>query len=372
MFTGKKSRIGQKGSLTAEAAIALPIFICMIVSITFFIKVVYTHQVIQNAINLIADELATESYIYHISGIGEIDAVIEDGIRSRAEVFREHIPEALKSYGVLTSSDNDNAEVASTIIQGLEDTAVEITGSALANVRAQLLIPMIKSRMKSYIPGREDEGLEIRLSKLNITDGLDFSRTRLFEGGSNRIDIVVTYKMNIPVPFKIYPKLFIIQKASANAWMGGDESRVSDDEDIWSLQNMQRGKRVREIFGANLPWAFPGISGFYSGKAVLIRSMDITADSYQTVDAVEEKLTEYIESIADYNGQTEPWGKERIVIKENDIIERELVLVIPKNPVNPEIKEAVFNCVNKAAAIGVVLRIEEYGYKMDSKSDDEN
>jgi len=60
------------GSLTVEAAISLPLFMCVFLSIAFFMKVVYIHNNVQYAINGAANEVATYSYLYSISGLQKV------------------------------------------------------------------------------------------------------------------------------------------------------------------------------------------------------------------------------------------------------------------------------------------------------------
>ena len=46
-----------KGSVTLEAAIALSLFISVILSVSLMMKIIYTHEIIQNALSLTANEL---------------------------------------------------------------------------------------------------------------------------------------------------------------------------------------------------------------------------------------------------------------------------------------------------------------------------
>ena len=52
-----------KGSVTVEASIVFPIFVCVIISIIFLIKAVIVHEIIQHAINEAAHELSAASYL---------------------------------------------------------------------------------------------------------------------------------------------------------------------------------------------------------------------------------------------------------------------------------------------------------------------
>ena len=118
---------------------------------------------------------------------------------------------------------------------------------------------------------------------------------------------------------------------------------------------------MHEIFGANLPFQFPGISCFSSCTATLIRSLDFTSKTYKNTDKLKSKLYEYIDSLASYKGQSSPWGKERIVINKDEIINRELLLIIPENEWGPESEAAFNDCLNYAFQKKVVIRIIKYG-----------
>jgi hypothetical protein len=130
------------------------------------------------------------------------------------------------------------------------------------------------------------------------------------------------------------------------------------------LGNFQRGLKIRSLFGANLPNGFPVISKFDSGTATLIKSMDLTAESYQDSGIVRDKLIEYIAKLAAYSGQPEPWGSDGITIRSEDIERKELLLVIPENPVAPEVIRAVEECGAYAALKGLDMKVVKYGTKI--------
>lgn len=62
----------RKGSLTIEAAIILPIFIVSIMSMLYFIKVIYIQDQIQSAITITAHNIGTHAYL--MDKIGLVDA----------------------------------------------------------------------------------------------------------------------------------------------------------------------------------------------------------------------------------------------------------------------------------------------------------
>jgi len=367
-----------KGSVTVEAAIVLPVFLCIIISIIFLIKVVYTHEIIQHAIDETANEMASASYLYHVSGMQGIHDSLRDGMDSRAEVFKNYTDAFLESYKDLNniiSAVDAAEEIAENPVRELESLAFSLAEGQFDDIKTQLFLPLLKLYIKKYLVTAESKDLDVRLQKLNIAggyEGLDFSRSGFFEDENNDIDIVVRYKIDLPVPVRLLPSLTIMQRAAVKAWLGGDEENGSalqngNGEDIWFLDNFQRGRKIRDIFGANLPLSFPVIAKFESGRATMIKSMDLTAETYQDALSVSKTVEEYIDKLYKFKGQEEPWGSKGIVIPGNDISSRELLLIIPGNPVEPGVDAALEACRMKALSKGVELKIVRYGYKGQEK-----
>jgi len=371
----------QRGSVTVEAAIALPVFICLIVSVVFIVKVVYVHEMIQHAIDETANQIADLGYIFYVSGAGEIHDSIRDGIDSKAEIFRRHSTDIINALNDLENIEEiDQAvetiedvmeEVSENPLEELKSIAFHIASGAFNDVKTQLIRPLVKQNIKKYLKVDEAADINTKLLGLNIEngfDGLNFNKSNFFKDRNNDIEIVVEYRMSLALPVKILPEIKMVQTACAKAWTIGSvamdsEDTHSDEDDIWSLDNFTRGKKLREIFGGNLPFNFPVIASFKDGVATMIKSMDLTASTYQTADVVREKLYGYIEEIANFQGQEEPWGKDRIVIKNDDIKQKQLVLIIPGNTIQSEVERELYECIDYAKSRGVTMTIEKYGMK---------
>jgi hypothetical protein len=376
-----KSFNGKKGSLTVEAAIALPVFLCAVISIVMLARVVYTHGMIQHALNETADEIASAGYIYHISGIRDIHDSARSGIKERTDIFREQMDTVFDVLGSLGGSMEGSTESDGSLLEGIGDTAANpvdelkniacfLAGGSFEDIKAELFTPVVKLYMKKYLRSGSGDADAV-LSALNIPggfDGLDFSDSAFLEDPDENIDIVVRYAIELPVPIKAPPRLELVQRATARAWLGGDEaSGVLDgpdaSEDIWALDNFKRGAKFRSMFGANLPASFPVIAAFEGGKAVMIKSMDLTAKSYRNTGTVRETIDSYIRELSRYRGQESPWGAGNIVIREADIRQRELLLIIPRNELPAEVELLLSQYGSKAAASGVLFRLERYGVK---------
>jgi RHS repeat-associated protein len=71
---------------------------------------------------------------------------------------------------------------------------------------------------------------------------------------------------------------------------------------VWKLGNFVRGAMIESMLGANLPRAFPVIDKFLNGVATSIKSLDLTAKTYQNAKALASKINGYVDKLADFNG----------------------------------------------------------------------
>jgi len=374
VYKYKGNRKAQRGSLTVEAAIVVPAFLCVIISIVFLIKAVYTREIVQHAIDETAREISTYSYICYAAGINDLHDLIDNRLNQSSETFDAHLSSILDSYKDLNSvfgALGTIIEISGDPMGELKNIVCKVSDIFFEDIKTKNMIPIIKMLVKKHLSDGEIQETETdmvndNLKKLNISngfEGLDFSKSKILKDEDKNIEIAVEYVLKLPLPLNVLPEMRVTQKAVSKAWLGGDNAKALVEEDIWSLDNFSRGRRVREIFKANLPWSFPGISSFYSGKAVLIRSMDLTALSYQTGDTVKEKVCEYIDALLAYRGQEVPWGSEKIIIEKSEIKNRQLILVIPGNQVNKDIHDALNDSRYYAQKKDISLKIEYYGYK---------
>ena len=330
----------------------------------------------QHAINETAEEIASTAYIYEVSGIREIHDIAQDGIENNTAGLKENVSNILD---ILKSLGGDNALP----LDQIEAATDLIAGGAFNGMKTELLTPLARKVMEKYITEGIEGSADDRLRLLNVKDGLqgmDFSQSSFLEDEEENIEIVISYEINLPVPIKIFPEFKIVQRALAKAWLSGDEPSEADNnsseaDSVWSLGNLERGTKIRNIFGANLPFYFPTIAKFVSGKAIMIKSMDFTATSYQDTKNICKNLEEYVIKLEKYTGQESPWGSEGIVIKNQDIDSKQLLLVIPGNEMLPAVKEVFDWYVIVARSKGIELKIQRYGIKKIQENDvgkDEN
>ncbi|MDR1439854.1 MAG: hypothetical protein LBJ10_07560 [Clostridiales bacterium] len=351
----------QDGSVTLEAAIAMPVYICVVVAIAFILKCVYAHERIQHAISQASQEIAGSSYVYGLSGALDAQREAEGAAHRARDKAKDTV---LKAWGL----ENWLPDGVSGMIGDQIDSAAQ---SMVEGANSAIFSQYAGSVVKKYLAG--EDGQTAGLGVVGGLDGLDFAGSAYLADGSEDVVVMVAYKMRAPIFIRALSEYAFAQKACAKAWLYGEgaapEGGGGEDAefDIWSLGNFERGLKIREIFHANLPQSFPGISAFDSGTATLIKSLDTTAASYQSARTVSQVIGAYIDDLAGYAGQERPWGSEGIVIRNEEIRLRRLVLVIPKNGIEPEISAAIDACVQTALSRGVYMQVERYGTKHETE-----
>lgn len=391
--------MSKEGSITLEAALVLPFLLCAFLSVVFIIKAIYTYEMVQHALDGTASDIASSGYIYYISGIRDLHDTVRNGMNDRSELFKRQIgnifdaydsikdfgdsmasglPDINGSTGILTkAAENfgniikEAGNVSSDPLEVLKSIACYIASGTFNDAKTELFTPVVKLYMKKYLAAEGTADIDERLEALNIAGGfkgMDFSESSFLSDNGENIDIVVRYSVKLPLPIKFAPDFKFVQRAKVKAWMGGDESAgvlSNTADDLWSLGNFQRGRKIQRIFGANLPLNFPVIAKFENGKAVMIKSMDLTAESYQQGNNAQEALIGFVYELAGYKGQEKPWGSSGKVIPGKEIKEKELFLVIPENKLSAATEKLLLDMKGIAQSCGISLVVKRYGIKME-------
>lgn len=403
-----KKIILSQGSVTVEAAIALPAFICAVLAIAFIMKIIYVHEIIQHAITETADEIASYTYIYSAAGLQSLHDTANEGLEEGKQKVGTQIKTLLNTYDCFTSfpeNANDNLgkaaeninviniggaiddfneinQSAENIINSLEDTrkiadeiaanpkkelkyiATALAKEGFEGVKAELILkPLTKACLMKYLRPADGEDISVRLKKLNIVDGfngLNFKDSHLLDDGKN-IEIRVEYKIKAPLPFNILPDIPIVQRVKVKAWLDGE---IEDKEDIWSLGDLERGRKIQKMYGRNLPDNFKTITKFEYGTATLVRSINLNANTYQKkprrVFSEVKKAIKDLRSFEkdhktiDENGRTIEY-----YVEADDIKYRRVIIVIPKGSRNAEFDKIFEECMKNAEQNDVELTIDE-------------
>ncbi|WP_239106913.1 RHS repeat-associated core domain-containing protein, partial [Flavobacterium macrobrachii] len=137
-------------------------------------------------------------------------------------------------------------------------------------------------------------------------------------------------------------------------------SALSKGESVWSLNSLQRGRMIEELLGANSSWArnFPTIDKIENGVATSIKSMDLTASSYQKGNSVFNTLKGYIDDLASFTNTT--WGN-TTVTQGKDYTSKALELAVQTGKGSESQWSQIQQAINYALDndISIVLRFIE-------------
>jgi RHS repeat-associated protein len=121
----------------------------------------------------------------------------------------------------------------------------------------------------------------------------------------------------------------------------------------WSLNQFARGLEIEDMLGGNLPKNFPTIDRFANGVATSIKSIDLTAPTYQNVGRLTSRLNGYIDSAAGFNGAT----FNGVAITPGQITSRGLDIAIQPGVASAAQTAALNDAIAYGASQGVVVRV---------------
>lgn len=384
-----------KGVLTVEAAIVMPLFICVILSFALFIKIVYTQNIIQHAINETANELAVYSYLYSVSGLQKIHDDAKDKLEENSKPAEEQInsiidalnslnnvkeaveqvPEGIKNIDIdklasdleeIKDLSKESLEKGKDVKEKLETALKDpkqqvisyaslLAHGAFEDLKGQLAAPVIRIMCKKHIESDEIDA-DRRLKSLGVVDGLaglDFSETRILNDKKN-IDIIVRYKVESGLPINYLPDLYFIQRAKVRAWLNGDGKIPSsvDTEpastNLWELDPIERAKKIHELEGIDMP------ATYKDGDIIDLTTINLSEKTYATTSGVKTRINLSIRKLAEINPKKYPEVKSKI-----------LIVIIPEKSLEarPDVKKLLTeDCLEYAKKHNVILKYKEaYG-----------
>ena len=119
------------------------------------------------------------------------------------------------------------------------------------------------------------------------------------------------------------------------------------------LAPVARGLAIERALGGNLPRSFPVIDRFDRGVATSIKSIDLTAKTYQNSGALSRRLGGYVDKVAAFRGKD--FGG--VGIEASDITGRVLVVAVPAGAATAGQERALKALVGYGVSRGVHVRI---------------
>lgn len=296
----------EEGSVTLETAFLFPVLVAVLVFGSLCIRFCVNYLKVEQCFYQTAETLSDYAYLYHEKTISQLTTQWKGAVKEETGDLWEDlfagVPEEMQTLlpleGYLKSYESD----------------------LLDQAESQVYVPIAWGVFQYHL---RQAGVEDMVSVVN------FSGSTFFLNGH---EILLDLRCEIPFGFSFLhvdsiPKHYRLR---TNAWVTGVGGEVTEtNAAIWELDNFSRGKKIRSMYGGNLPDAFPTISKFQNGRATMIKSVDFRKETYQVKGALSENIITMLETLAAYQGQSVPYGKEQIVILPEQIKAKELLLVIP-------------------------------------------
>ncbi|MGQ9601033.1 MAG: endonuclease toxin domain-containing protein, partial [Anaerolineae bacterium] len=125
-------------------------------------------------------------------------------------------------------------------------------------------------------------------------------------------------------------------------------SGVSRSSKDWSTTSIGNCVSIYPIFATK----HPVIDRFENGVATSIKSIDLTATSYQNISVLTNKVMGYVNTLANWQGAR--WGG--VTVQASQIVGRELLLAIPPGATEAQMT-TLLQLQQWATTVGVTLNI---------------
>lgn len=346
-----------RGVLTIEASISYSIFLMVIVTMLYVMRIVYVYGLMQHAVSQTAKELSMYTYIYQVAGINDLRGEIASGTAGRTDQFNKDAGEVVQFYESFSSGDLTASYNGTTSpVEILKNVGGALLGEAGKEANQQLFALVVRPLMEGYI-GADAQGnsADARLKALRVKDGvngINLDSSSFFEDGET-IDLVACYTIDPVFPIDIIPEMNLVNRASIRGASGesiftgsSQENEQMEEEtkedSVWDKSPLERGKAIQDQEKVrNLPDKFPTFSAFDSttGRAVAERSIDLRDVSYQDVSKIKNVINGKCKAIQGY--ETKTYGG--ITLDQADIKSRELILYIPSSRDGREIDRSKYD-----------------------------
>lgn len=336
-----KKRRNKKGVLTIEASISYSIFLMIVVTMMYLMRIVYVYGLMQHAVAQTAKELSMYSYLYQISGVNDLNQQLAGAAGTRTDTFNADVGEVVNFYKEFTTGDFNAKYNGTTDPEELLKNIGAAMISEAGKEANQLLFEAVARPMISSYIGADAQGhsADWRLDALRViggTGGLNLNSSSFFEDGAT-IDLVVCYTIDPIMPIDILPELNLVNRACVRGMAGASvfgESKQEEDKkenSVWDMKSStERGKVIQDQeHTRNLPSNFPTYSAFdpVSGKASAEASIDLRDSSYKKKDNIRNLIQGKCNKINKFEDTTYAG----VTLTNDQIKSREVVVYIPSS-----------------------------------------
>lgn len=343
-----------KGVLSIEASISYSIFMMVIVTILYVMRIVYVYGLMQHAVSQTAKELSMYTYIYQISGLNDLNQQVASGTSGRTGQFDADVADVVKFYEDFSSGDFSASYSGTTDPKEiLKNVGAAMLHEGGREVNQQLFELVVRPLLAGYIGADSTDpsnAADSRLKDLRVvggTSGLNLNSSSFFEDGET-IDLVVCYTIDPIMPIDIMPEMNLVNRAYIKGMSGttvfgsSDQEGEEQEESVWDKPAVARGKAIQEQQHVrNLPDNFPAFSAYdpASGKATAETSIDIRDVSYQKSSALASVIRGKCRSMQEFEHKT--YGG--VTLDAADIKSKELIIYIPSSSENRTVDRSLYD-----------------------------
>ncbi|HCC07666.1 MAG TPA: hypothetical protein DEP72_05855 [Clostridiales bacterium] len=274
----------KSGYITVEASIIIPFVICIILSFSYFIKILYIEQIVKDVMYESGTQFARDAYFYNKIEVYETGDRLSDKLQNMVSFIDKF--------------SKDMGQVAKGFIGERIDESYNNIG-----------IEVYKNYFNDYISTKENKHEYLESKGIY---NIDFSNSRM---SKDELYINVTYEIINVIPIDFIGSIKVSQGVNLKTFAEGQSlyalsdnmEKVEIDFDVWELNNFERGKKIAEILGNNLGTMYYGIDKLENNTLESIVSVDTRKKTYfdeeNLYDRVKEKLDElYIFEEENKNG----------------------------------------------------------------------
>lgn len=398
----------ERGAVVVEAIISMTAFMFAILIILSIADIAYVQSKMAVSLNSAAEEISQYCYLYYKFQLDDLNKEIGKGTEAAEKTVNETVDglgQMMDSFGGAGNDFRDykfteaveqleaGATAANKTVTDLFRTIADdpkaflvgmgkLAGRELTEAgKVYLGQLMAKAFMEKNLRAAADDDPDDFLRRLHVVDGmdgLDFQYTSLMAyGSSNEIALTCTYQVSVIRLLNFEYKFTFCQSAKTLAW--GDGVSLVTPRSIWtSMAPMARGKYIvnEEKKGYRYTSSGDGYDALVNSggknEFVTITSIDSSSASYQTVDAVSDRLnrefTSMQEKVSKLPDSITVWNnnkKEKTVVSDPATRTYRIVLVLPEKTTEDYkdiVKQAISHLQerNPDAVISVDIK-EGYG-----------
>ena len=264
-----KKIISEQGYITIEATIVLSIYLFAFFMLFSFIHLCRAQMKLSIAVNNAAKEISQYSYLYGMTGLNEsignlavrADGEKEDYSTIASDLGKLYdqisrlqnggasgISSAIKTmdvdnvYSQLDNAKSHTTEIASILKDKMKNPRETLMGvaailgsGAAEEVKNVVAENLAKALVKNNLKSSESDGdgeinaflhhLGIKKVGKSYLDSIDFSKSRLYEKGTNEIKIIAKYQVQLLPLLNLDTSFEISQTARTRGWLLGDSDK---------------------------------------------------------------------------------------------------------------------------------------------------